>query len=450
MLLAISLGGCGGQTTAPTTTIEPQPGPPESPVLFGAERGNSLFVVGARADTGKVIAFGPALPQPAETYEVQSLEISANRQRALAVLSPKVGTPNWTSEDAIVLLGDGSTWKALDRGIDVSVQKASDDLSLVVTSHECAPPDADMAVSVIRADGTHVYDSGACTLGTSTPFVYAVAPNGSYFVVQSNDGALTLHDVDGRDVPLAARGQEAIVGSCFATSLIIAEPEGSHWVDTSGHPIDVPGWSSAVSTPSGLQVLNGGLYALEDRNMRRVADLPPGVDPSTILRVQDGLVFVKEAQDHYAAVDASGAEVASYTPASDPAPRAAAGSPMTVVDPVVSSTTTRNVWSLFGDYYETISGDSPDIYAGAEDLWVVVDGDGRIAPKTLPLRKQPGTPGFTIQPVRDYASSSSGAYVLYTESGTLHVLRIDSGADRKLATDFVMDSVEAITRHAAQ
>lgn len=160
-----------------------------------------------------------------------------------------------------------------------------------------------------------------------------------------------------------------------------------------------------------------------------------------------GLVFVKDAGNHFAAVDASGTSVASYTPAAEPPPGTANGTPSTVVNTVAASTASPDLWSVFADYYETVSGESPDIYAGAEDLWLVVDGEGRVAPKTLSLRKEPGTPGFTIKPERDYAASSTGAYVLYTESGALHALRVDSGSSRTLATDFVMDRVNATIRH---
>lgn len=444
VLLAVSLGACGGQTAASSVTLPP--GPPESPVLFAAERDNSLFVVGARADAGTVGAFGLALPEHADTYEIQSLETSADGKRALVVLSPRVGTPDWTSRNGIVLLGDGSGWKVLDRGKDESVEKTSGDLSLVVAVHDCDATGRSFAVSVIQADGTHVYDNETC----SAPFVYAVAPDGSYFVLQSKDGALTLHKVDGQQVVLAKAGQEAIVGSCFATSLIVADPRATRWVDTSGQPIDVPGWKTSVSTPSGLRVLNGGLYALEDRGLRRVADLPPGVDPSTIVDVRGGLVFVKKPGDDFEALDASGTVVASYLPAPEPPPRGAVGTPNIAVNAVAASTSSRDVWSVFADYYSTTSGESPDTYAGAEDLWVVVDGEGQVAPRTLSLRKKPGSAGFTVKPRRDYASSSSGGYVLYSESGALHALRVDSGADRKLASDFTIDSLGAITRHTSQ
>jgi hypothetical protein len=448
-VLCTSLLACGG-AAEPQPSQPPLPGPRlggqtgEAPILFGAQQGGQLLVVGVRADTGTAVPFGPALPADSSTQSIQNLYVSADGGHVVAVVAPVVGAPNWTSESTTVFLGDGTAWKTLDQGVSVGVQSVSDDFSLVVTSHPCqANGGAESTVSVLRSDGSHAYDGGTCALGDRAPFVYSLAPNGSYFVLQMSDGSLDLVTAAGSKTLLAAANQEAIPGQLFATSLLVGSGPRPAWFDTSAQPIDVPGWASAIATPSGLQVMNGGLYALQDRGMRRVADLAPSVDPTTVVGYRGDLVLSRATGAVTTNVlDANGAVVASYTPAP---PKSSPHDPslmqmMSAGSSAVSETTSDG-WAVFEDIYQTPNpiGDGGDVYERADDLWLFLDKAGQVQSKVVTLRRAaiPAGGSSTAWPTREYVSSSSGAYVLYTDSGVVHTHAVDTDAEQAISSPFV-------------
>lgn len=405
----------------------------------------------ASADTETATPFGPALPADSSVQSIQNLYVSADGGHVVAVVAPVVGAPNWTSTDTIVFLGDGTAWKTLDHGPSIGVQAVSNDFSLVVTDHPCpSNGGVEDTVSVLRPDGSHVYDGGSCTLGDRAPFVYSLAPDGSYFVIQTNDGSLYIVTAAGAKTLLAPGDEEAIPGQLFATSLLVASGPRAAWFDTSAHPIDVPGWASAVSTPSGLQVVNGALYALQDRGMRRVADLPPSVDPTAVVGYRGALVLSRATGAvTTSAVDASGAIVASYTPAPPKsAPHDPGETPTISAGSSAESETSRDAWAVFEDIYQTPNplGDGGDVYERADDLWLFVDAAGKVQSKVVTLRRAAIPAGglTTAWPTREYVSSSSGAYVLYADSGVVHAHAVDTDAERAISSPFVFVTTNTV------
>ncbi len=451
-LLASSLAACGGRVAGSTPS---EPLAPEAPIAFGASTEGALYVVVARPDTGAVAPFGPPLPLSPASYELATMHVSADGARVAVGVTPKVGAASWTSLDSWVLLGDGARWQTIEHAQDLELSDASDDLSLLVTMRACPPSSgtADFAVSVVRDDGTHAFDDAPCTPGAPAAFIASIEPTGGYFVARTYDGALSLHPRDGAAVVLATPAQQAIVGPSFATSLLLADAPRARWIDTSGRPLTVPGWDRATSTPCGLQALDGGLFALADRALVRVADLPAGVDPATVRGVR-GEVVITRADDEtsYHAIDHAGATLASYTPPpARSAPRDPGGTPQVIVGDFAWSPTARDAWLLLSDDYETVRPDAEgaDVYERADDLWLVVDRAGTARGQLLELRRGAGA-GATSWPWREYVPSSTGAHVLFAEAGALHAVDVDAGEDRELASRFTIAPVPGTHRHAAK
>ncbi len=459
------LSGCGSVRSA---SAPADAGPVESPVLFAASRAGSLFVASVRADTGEVTPFGPALPAAADAYSIGNMEISSDGARVAVVINPKVGSPNWTSGQSVLVTGDGSAWTTLttDTSLSLDLQGASDDLSLLVVMHACPPSSGSSGygTSVVRFDGTSVFEDMTCSPGHPGPFVYAVAPDGSYFVLQGPDGTLTLHGLDGHSSELGSPADEAIVGRTFATSLIggSATSTGPWWVDTTGAPVDVPNWSACVSTPTGLCVVDGSIYELSDRSMKELVAAPAGLNPTTIMGVSGAFVVVRPPSTTAASysaetdvIDAEGAVVARYVPKSPTsAPHASTGIPNVVALLETASSTSHGAWQLQSIAYETVpsTGEGFDIYERADDLFVYVDGAGAATGTTVTLRRAAtdASGASAAWPPREYVASPSGTRLLFSDSGAMHVFDIASATDAVLTSDLTFDPGVNVVRHAVE
>jgi hypothetical protein len=443
-----TLAACGG-TTQPTQGQPGNPGNPgpanEAPTLLSATSGSSLYVVAARASSGIVVPFGPSLPADASRYDVTQLTVSSDNSRVALVLRPKVGTPDATSESDILVVGDGQSWTSLLQGPSFSVSfQASKELGLFAVATTCHGSSTGATRPVIvRADGTRIFDDGDCGAGH---FVYAFAPNDSYFVLQDRATALTLYPArpGAEGVPMSPGG---IVGSAFETSLIVFDTQGDpnigRWVDTSSKPLSVAGYAPYTGTPAGLLDIQGKLYALGDRKVSAVQAVPPGARPEEIAAiVGDGLVVLKANQAATAhLVDAAGNDVGTY----------AADAPLTTSPPrglqILSSTgarwlTTAGAWVLFQNVYGTTpidGGDGFQTYELSEDLWLLTDGAGKPASKKLPIRHIATDQALARQ--RTYVPSSDGKSVFYIEGATVHAIDVASDADHALASDFQAGSL---------
>src|SRR5262249_10103799 len=115
-----TLASCGGTTQSqpgePGNPGNPGPSTDEAPTFLSARSGSALYAGAARAGSGRVAAFGPALPADASLYDVTQLKVSADDRRVALVVRPKVGTPDWTSESDTLLVGDGRSWTSLLQG----------------------------------------------------------------------------------------------------------------------------------------------------------------------------------------------------------------------------------------------------------------------------------------------------------------------------------------------
>jgi len=462
-LLPLVLAACGGKS-ATSQGARPDASPPaqgvdggpdlgEAPVLFIAERDGQYFAIAARADTGAVTAFGPAMPISARTHDVQIARVSTDGKRIAVNLFPKVGTADWTSADSFVLLGDGTSWTTLAHGNVVELSDASNDLSLIVTAAECpaSSGDSNFTRSVIRADGTHLHDDGnyPCTPGQNTRVGY-LAPDGEYVVLSQDATSFSILHRDGHEVMVAPAGLTFI--RTFATSLLLSDGfTKERWIDSEGRPIDVPGFPTSsdpqTSTLAGLPIIHGVIYELVDRGIRPLMPAPAGVDPETIRGVHGNYVFADgKAPAVLDLFDATGTRVGSYSAApARSAPPLNAGAPTSSGRYVAASASPNRAWWVFADEYSTPAAPGSQIapdYERADDLWVVSGLDGAANPRTIPIRRasvaQYKDPSWAS---RDYVSSPSGAYVLYTEGTSLHAIDVDSGQDRALVSDFAITEI---------
>jgi len=448
-----ALAACGG-TTAPTQGQPYHPGKPgptdEPPTFLSATSGSSLYVVTARASTGTVAAFGPALPADASLYEVDQLTVSADDSRVALVLRAKVGTTNWTNAPDTLVVGDGQTWTTLLQEPSYSLSyQASKDLGLFAVPTPCNGSATTPSRSVIvRADGTHVFDQPDCT---TELFVYAFAPNGSYFVFQDQATALTLYPAQpgAKGVTVSPAG---LVGSAFETSLIVFDTQGGNpnlgrWIDTSGAPLTVAGYAPYTGTPAGLLDIGGQLVALADRRVNPVQAMPAGAQPEEIAGLAgDGLVVLEASQDTSARlVDAAGNVLGTYTP---PAP---------ITSPVPDGLqvirvgngaarwlTKTGSWILFESSYGTPppGGDGFQTYELSDELWLLTDSDGKAAVKTVPIRHIPtGQSGVADE--RSYVASGDGKSVIYVDSATatVHAIDVATGADQAMTSSFQAGSI---------
>lgn len=433
-----TLVACGG-TTQPTQGNPGQPGPAtdEAPTLLSATSGSSLYVVAARASSGSVVAFGPALPADSSSYDANQLTVSADGGRAALVLRPKIGV---TSGSDTLVVGDGKSWTSLLQGPAFSVTfQASKDLGLFAVATPCAGSSTGATRPVIvRADGARVFDDGDCSAGH---FVYAFAPGDSYFVLQDRTTALTLYPArpGAAGVPVSAGG---IVGSAFETSLIVFDTQGDatlgRWIDTSGSPLSVAGYAPYTGTPAGLLDIGGNLYALADRKVSAVQAVPPGAPPQDIAAVVgDGLVLLKaDGASTARLVDAAGNGVGSY----------AADAPLSTSPPpglkVLSSIGARwlaksGAWVVVQNVYETTPTDGSSgfqTYELSEDLWQLTDGAGKPASKKASIRHI--ATDQAISGERTYVPSSDGKSVFYVENAGIHAIDVASGTDHALTSDF--------------
>jgi hypothetical protein len=444
-----TLAACGG-SVQPT---QGQPGhpvnpgnPDEAPTLLSATTGSSLYVVAARAGAGTVAAFGPPLPADASLYDVTQLTVSADNSRVALVLRPKVGTPDSTNEPDTLLVGDGQGWTSLIQEPSFSVSfQASKDLGLFAVPTPCGgSPSLATRLVIVRADGTRVFDDGDCS---ARHFVYAFAPDDSYFVLQDQAAALTLYPArpGAAGVPLSAGG---IVGSAFETSLIVFDtqapnPNLGRWLDTSGAALSVAGYTPYTGTPAGLLDIQGELFALGDRRVNALQAVPPGAQPDEIAAVLgDGLVVLRaDGATSARLVDAAGNLVGSY----------AAGAPITSPTPpglqIVSgsgarSLTTAGAWVLFQNMYGTApanGGDGFQTYELSEDLWLLTDGTGKPVSQTIPIRHI--ATDQAVASARTYVPSGDGKSVFYLDGAAVHAIDVASGADRALASSFQAGSL---------
>jgi hypothetical protein len=437
-----TLAACGGSVAPtqgqPVNPINPVR-PNDAPTFLSATSGSSLYVVAASAEAGTVAAFGPPLPADATRYDVSQLTASADRTRVALVLRAKVGTPNWTNESDTLLVGYGQGWTTLAQGPADSISfQASEDLGLFVVATPCAGSSSGASRPVVvRADGTRVFDDGSCSAGR---FVYAIAPNDSYFVLQDSTTALTLYPAQpgAAGVPVSAGG---IVGAAFETSLIVfdtADANLGRWIDTSGAALSVEGYAPYTGTPSGLLDIQGQLFELGDRKVSAVQAVPPGAPPNQIAAVVgDGLVVLRAEQATSARlVDAAGNVVGSYTP---PAP-------ITIPTPAGSQIvaasgarwlTTAGAWVLFQNMYGTAAPNGADgfpTYELSEDLWLLTDGAGKPVSQTIPIRHV--ATDNAVASLRTYVPSGDGRSVFYLDGATVHAIDVASGADRALASSF--------------
>jgi len=437
--LVPTLAACGG-TTQPTqgqpgnpdNPGKPHPAASEAPTLLSATSGSSLYVVAARASSGTVVPFGPALPADASRYDVTQLTVSADNSRVALVLRPKVGTPNWTDEPDTLVVGDGQSWTSLFQGPSFSVSfQASMQLGLFAVQTTC--PGSSTAATrplIFGADGTRVFDGGECG---AENFVAAFAPNDSYFVLQGNIYA-ARRGVAGVPVPPGAT-----VASAFETSLIVFEPgdELGRWIDTSGAPLSVAGYAPYTGTPAGLLDIQGELYALGDRKVSAVQRVPSGTQPGEIAAaVGDGLLMLKANQATSARlVDAAGHTVGSYAPAApltNPAPQG-----LQIVNGGGGARwlTASASWVLFQNNYETTpAGGGFQSYELSEDLWILTDTAGKAAARTIPIRHIETSRAITD--ARTYVPSSDGTSVFYLDGATVHAINVVSGVDDALTSSF--------------
>ena len=291
---------------------------------------------------------------------------------------------------------------------------------------------------IVRADGTRVFDDGDCG---ARSFVYAFAPDDSYFVLQDGATALTVHAArpGATGVPVSPGG---VVGSAFETSLIVfdtqGEPDLGRWIDTTGAPLTVAGYAPYTGTPAGLLDIQGGLFALADRSVNAVQAVPPGAQPEEIAGlVGDGLVVLDAYQATSAQlVDATGALVGTYAPGAPLANPAPAGLQ------IVRGSGARwlaktGAWILFQNVYGTPppnGGDGMQSVEASDDLWLLTDGAGKPLAKTVPIRHI--ATDQAIANGRTYVPSGDGKSVLYVENATLHAIDVASGADQAIASSF--------------
>lgn len=439
-----ALAACGG-TTAPTQGQPFHPGQPgpsnEPPTYLSATAGSSLYVVAARASTGTVAAFGPALPADGSLYDVNQLNVSADDSRVALVLRAKVGTPDWTSAPDTLVVGDGQTWTTVLQAPSYSLSfQASKDLGLFAVPLPCNGSSTATRSVIVRADGTHVFDQPDCS-AQGEGFVYAFAPDDSYFVYQDHTTALTLYAAQpgATGVPVSPGG---IVGSAFETSLIVfdtqgADPSLGRWIDTSGAPLTVAGYAPYTGTPAGLLDIGGQLFALADRSVKAVQAMPPGAQPEEIAGlVGDGLVVLEaSAATSARLVDATGNLVGSYAP---PAPITSPAPAGLQIIPVsgARSLTKAGAWILFQSVYGTPppQGDGFQSVELSDELWLLTDADGKPAARTVSIRHI-ATDQY-VAAGRTYVPSGDGKSAFYVEGATVHAIDVASGADQAIASSF--------------
>jgi hypothetical protein len=445
-----TLPACGGTTQSPPDQpFHPgKPGPSdEPPTLLSATAGSSLYVVAARASAGTVVAFGPALPADASLYDVSQLTVSADNSRVALVIRAKVGTPNWTSEPDTLLVGDGETWTSIIQAPSFSLSfQASKDLGLFEVPMPCTGSTTGATRSVIvRADGTRVFDEPNCS---AESFVYAFAPDDSYFVLQDQTTALTVYPArpGATGVQVSPGG---LVGHAFETSLIVFDTQGDdpnlgRWIDTSGAPLTVAGYAPYTGTPAGLLDIQGRLFALADRKVNLMQAMPPGAQPEEIAGlVGDGLVVLEADQATSARlVDAAGDVVGTYAPGAPITSPAPAGLQIVRVGSGAARWLTKaGAWILFQNTYGTPppEGDGFQSYELSDDLWLLTDGAGNPVAKTVPIRHI--ATAQAVADTRTYVPSGDGKSVLYVEAATVHAIDVASGADTAIASSFQAGSI---------
>ena len=458
VLVPVGALACGGQTDGPSSTASG-----EEAVLFPASKDGSYYVVAAKPDTGEVSAFGPALPVDARAMDWFNVHVSADGKRVAAIFTPKAAGGTSSGTDEVLVVGDGVAWKTIDHAPRVQLIDASDDLSLLAVGHDCPDPSAGETPLVLDADGKVLYGDASCASGPAAS-IAALAPDGSYFVSRGAYGDLTLHRRSGETVDVYSEasgdgGEGPIVLRAFPTSLLVGNgaSEPVAWVDTDGKPVDVPGWAPASGTHVGaddIVVIGGVVYGLEDRALARLADVPPGVDDAAVTDVRDGLVVATAPANRYEVVDPKGAVVATYTPEppSSSPPAIPAGTPSLNLAEWIESRSTHDAWFLFWTQYDATTAQDAVTYESADELWLFVDRGGAPVSRTIELRRGPVAAGQSDDAGREraYAASSSGAFVLYADSGALHAVDVDTSADRALATDFIVDAAGgSILRHRA-
>lgn len=444
LVAAIPLIGCGGGVAPSGQPGKPgnPVGPNEPPTLIAATEGSSLYVVAARA-SGSVDAFGPALPGDASLLDIAQLTVSADNSHVALVLRQKSGPP--TVPDTL-FVGDGKTWtKVVQSPTDALAFQASEDLGLFVVPTACAgPPSAATRPVILRADGTTVFDGGNCTSGA---FVYALAPDDSYFVLQDSSTALTLYPAGpgATGVALSAGG---IVGSAFDTSLIVFDtedptPSVGRWVDTGGALLSVAGYSASTGTPAGLLDIKGELYALADRKVDAVQPVPSGAQPDEITAVVGkGLVMLQaEGMTSARLVDASGHVVGSYSPGAPLANPAPPGLRVVGGGGAARWLTSSTSWILFQNLYGTVpaGGNGFQTSELSADLWILTNVAGKAVGQTIPLRHIMTANG--VADARTYVPSGGGTSVFYLDGGTIHAIDAANGADEALTSSFQATSL---------
>ena len=446
--MALTAAACGGKA------ISEQPPPSdhptsEGPTLVAGETSGALGVFAVDPSTGKTTAFGPALPVDASALQVSQLFTSADGARAIVVLTRKPATPGSTDLPSPILAGDGTQWVTLFSGVDgASVVNAAQDLSLAVLYHECnggggRGPTGNI-VSVVAFDGTHVFDEGSCSPAVRADTQVKVAPHGAFFVYRNAGGDTVVRDRAGVE-HVAAKGPNALLPmTVFDESFVAGSPNGPAWFDASGAQLVVPGLPSAYDVDATYAVDDTGLWALDGKTARRTLSASPDAPLSiSSLRgvLTDSLVTMFDEDSNGAtkahAVDASGRTVATYGPPASPSDPSRVA---TIANFAQFGVEGGPAWLVL-DTQELPaipqSGANP-AYRRSEDLWVLRDASGNLAPHVVSLRTAPvGDPTATLS-LRTYVASMSGAHALYIENAELHAIDTTTGMDTKLAVDFAV------------
>jgi hypothetical protein len=418
-------------------------------MLVAGEKSGALAVFAVDPSTGTATPFGPALPVDASALQVSQLFSSADRARAIVVLTRKPATPGWTNLPSPILAGDGTQWVTLFSGIDgASVVSAAEDLSLAVLYHECNPVPAGPGptgnlVSVVASDGTHLFDEGSCSPPVRVGTGVKVAPHGSFFVYRNANGDTVVRDRAGVE-HIAARDPNLLLpATVFDTSFVTFRPNGPEWFDFSGASIVILGLPASYSIDGTHAVSDTGVWALDGKTARQTLSAQSGqLSPPNMRGVlTDSLVTLFDEQGNGAtrarALDAAGSTVATYGP--PPAPSDASrvatianfaqfgadGGPAWLIVDVLDSTAAPQ------------QGYNPS-YRRYEDLWVLRDASGTLAPRVVRLREAPDGDATATLTLRTYVPSASGAHALYVENAELHSVDTATGTDTKLAVDWTV------------
>ena len=289
-----------------------------------------------------------------------------------------------------------------------------------------------------------MFDEGSCSPAARADTQVKVAPHGAFFVYRNAGGDTVVRDRAGVE-HVAAPGPSALLPvTVFDESFVAGSPNGPLWFDASGAPLVVPGLPTAYDVDATYAVDDSGLWALDGKTAHQTLSASPNA-PLSISNMRgvltDSLVSMFDEDSNGAtkahAVDASGSTVATYGPPASPSDPSRVA---TIANFAQFGAEGGPAWIVV-DVQELPanpqSGANP-AYRRSEDLWVLRDANGNLAPHVASLRTAPeGDPTATLS-LRTYVASMSGTHALYIENAELHVVDTTTGADTKLPIDFTV------------